>query len=407
MALLTFWKSNRDAVLGMSIRQIVASAGDGQLRDESQCASELRQFLQEVDSKHLAAYAETCLSDGFNESGLVLQDIVNEVGRRLEFEVENGLYRGKKSAIGFDGIWRTEGTPEIVIEVKTTDYIAMSLDKIATYKKGLLAGGRVGAEASVLIVVGREDSGALEAQIRGSRYAWEMRLISIESLLKLLSIKERSDDDNTVRQIKELLRPFEYTKVDKIIDVIFAAAEDVEQHASESSAALSAPAASSPTAEIRETSPTPRGELDSKRVAAVTALAAREQITLVKHRQALFQSADKRVRVCAAVSKRYDNPYQPYWYAFHPHWKEFLAGAERGYFLLVCMDKQLAYAIPYDVVAANLQHANTTTRDDGQTYWHIKLAERGPSGSVVWHFSRDGTSVDLTPFAVAISSIFE
>src|SRR5206468_12627881 len=87
---------------------------------------------------------------------------------------------------------------------------------------------RVLRNASMLVVVGREDTGALEAQVRGSRYAWEMRLISVEGLIKLVQIKEKSDDPNTLHQIRQLLQPFEYTKIDKIIDVIFTTAVDVE-----------------------------------------------------------------------------------------------------------------------------------------------------------------------------------
>ena len=92
-----------------------------------------------------------------------------------------------------------------------------------------LTDGRISSESSILIVVGREDTGALEAQIRGSRHAWDVRLISVERLAKLLQIKEKSNSDATVRQIRELLQPFEYTKIDRIIDVIFSTAEDVEQ----------------------------------------------------------------------------------------------------------------------------------------------------------------------------------
>jgi len=159
----------------------------------------------------------------------VLQDIVNELGRRLDFDVENGLYQGKKTAVGFDGIWRSQTDPEILVEVKTTDYVAISLDKIATYKERLASEHRIKSDASMLIVVGREDTGALEAQVRGSRYAWDMRLISIERLIKLVQIKEKSDDPSTITQIRQLLRPFEYTKIDRIIDVIFTTAADVEE----------------------------------------------------------------------------------------------------------------------------------------------------------------------------------
>jgi hypothetical protein len=79
------------------------------------------------------------LRNAFDKGGIVLQDIVNELGRRLDFDVENGLYQGKKTAVGFDGIWRSQTDPDILIEVKTTDYVAISLDKIAVYKDRLCA----------------------------------------------------------------------------------------------------------------------------------------------------------------------------------------------------------------------------------------------------------------------------
>lgn len=190
MALLDFWKNNRDAVLGLKIEQVLSSAGDGQLRDGSDCSRELRQFLAEVPSESIFRYVQHCLDSPFSNSGLVLQDLINEVGRRLEFEVEDGLYRGKKTAIGHDGIWRSGKSPSILVEVKTTDYITVSLDKIAAYKRALVESGETSSDTSILVVVGREDTGGLEAQIRGSRYAWEMRLISADRLSNLLRIKE-------------------------------------------------------------------------------------------------------------------------------------------------------------------------------------------------------------------------
>ncbi len=42
-------------------------------------------------------------------------------------------------------------------------------------------------KSSILIVVGRQDTGDLEAQVRGSRHAWEIRLISVDALLQLMN----------------------------------------------------------------------------------------------------------------------------------------------------------------------------------------------------------------------------
>jgi hypothetical protein len=46
-----------------------------------------------------------------------------------------------------------------LIEVKTTDYVAISLDKIAVYKDKLCADQRIKPNASMLVIVGREDTG--------------------------------------------------------------------------------------------------------------------------------------------------------------------------------------------------------------------------------------------------------
>lgn len=391
MALLAFWKSNRDAVLGLSVQQILSSAGDGKLRDGTECSREFREFLRETPSEYLYRYVQHCLDSPFNDSGLVLQDLVNEIGCRLEFEVEDGLYRGTKTSVGFDGIWRSSSAPDIIIEVKTTDYITISLDKIADYKQTLLHQGKVCPDASVLIVVGREDTGALEAQIRGSRYAWEMRLISADRLSSLLRIKEQSNQDTTIRQIKELLQPFEYTKIDKIIDVIFATAEDVVSQEVEDTAEDAG------HTQVR----TDRDLLNARRQIAVQALANKLGSPLLRNRQTLYWSGDKALRVCAAVSKRYERDYQPYWFAYHPAWDEFLQGGRQSYFLLACMDRDEVYAIPLEVVRANLQNLNTTVRPDGRSYWHIALS-LGEDGKVVWNLSRVGKKIPLDEFAVPL-----
>ena len=104
--------------------------------------------------------------------------------------------------------------------------------------------------------------------MRGSRYAWDMRLISIERLIKLVQIKEKSDDPATIIQIRQLLQPFEYTKIDRIIDVIFTTATDVEEQVVER-APIEAPDTSRQGWKQERTDP---DSLNSKRLAAVDAL---------------------------------------------------------------------------------------------------------------------------------------
>ena len=396
MPLLNFWKNSKEDVLKLKIDQIVSNAGDGNLRDNSDCSMELRQYLGQCPSESLFAYAQQCLDKSFNNSGLALQDIVNEFGRRLDFEVEDGLYRGRPNAIGFDGIWRSQNEPDLIVEVKTTDFVTLDLDTHAGYKERLLSESRTSKNAATLIVVGREDTGALEAQIRGSRYAWDMRMISIERLVKLVQIKEKSDEKTTLRQIRQLLQPFEYTKIDRIIDVIFTTAQNVEtQQGLETEAASVETAASEelerePGKQIR----TNLEELNGKRLAAVSAFANVKGEALIRRSTTLFSNPDKTLRVCCAVSKRYASDYQPYWYAFHPAWNDFLNEGKDAYFILSCMDRDEAFAIPYSWLRDNLATLNQTDRGE-RSYWHIPVTIL-PGGELAINASKVSLKTQLT-----------
>jgi hypothetical protein len=203
---------------------VVAIAGDGNLKDSASCSQELREYLTQIPSKKLALYVEHCLSSGFSKSGMVLQDLINELGRRLDYKVTNGRYQGTTNAIGFDGLWISPEGHSIIAEVKTTDTYRISLDTISRYREKLLASGEVGSHSSILIVVGRDDTGELEAQVRGSRHAWDIRLISADALLKLVQLKENADGPETGRKIRSLLTPMEYTRLDEMVDVMFTTA---------------------------------------------------------------------------------------------------------------------------------------------------------------------------------------
>lgn len=395
MPLLQFWKTAKDEVLKLTIEQVVSSAGDGNLRDQNDCCKELRTFLKAVPSDRLFAYARHCLERRFDAGGLVLQDIVNELGRRLDFDVENGIYQGKKNAPNYDGIWRSKDQPDLIIEVKTTDYVTVPLEKYAHYKELLLAEKKVARDASVLFVVGREDTGALEAQVRGSRYAWEVRLISVEGLIKLVQIKEKSDDTATIHQIRQLLQPFEYTKLDRIIDVIFTTAVDVESSQEEEQV-------SEEDHDDYKQERTDPELLNAKRQQAVDAFAAARGKELVKRSRTLFWSPDKLLRVCCAVSKRYQTKgeYQPYWYAYHPKWDDFLAEGKESFFVLSCMDRDEAFAVPFSWLQKNKKNLNMTDRGE-RSYWHVPVTTLD-DGALAIKMSKVGAKSELKPYRFAL-----
>jgi hypothetical protein len=172
MSLVAMWESSPEQLEEKHVQQIIAFAGSGKLRDANDCSDEFRAYLARVPSELLKRYAEECLSTRFDDSGGALQDVVNEVGRRLGFRVTNGRYRGVAQQIGHDGLWVSEDGYAIVAESKTTDAYRIDLSVVSGYRKALIRDGAVSEDkSSVLIIVGRQDTGDLEAQIRGSRYA--------------------------------------------------------------------------------------------------------------------------------------------------------------------------------------------------------------------------------------------
>jgi len=167
MPLAEIWKATPGTILGMNISAILNIATNGdRLKDGSDGAREFREFLAQIDAKKLADFAVYCVENSFQDSGQVLQDLVNEMGRRLGFKAENGRYQGVRNDIGFDGIW-SDPDGSIVIEVKTTDAYTIKLDTVARYRDRLVEEGRVSKDAPILLVIGRNDTSSLEAQVRG------------------------------------------------------------------------------------------------------------------------------------------------------------------------------------------------------------------------------------------------
>jgi hypothetical protein len=402
MPLLSIWQSNPTAISAFSIEQIVSAAGNGDLRDNSECSTELRIYLSEITVERLASYLDYCLSHAFQRSGWVLQDIVNELGRRLDYNVQHGRYQGTINAIGYDGLWMAPERNSLIIEVKTTDAYRISLDKLAGYRRELMRTNQAPAESSILIITGRDDTGELEAQIRGSRHAWDIRLISVDALLKLVSIKQNTEGRDTAEKIRRLLVPVEFTRLDGLIDVIFTTARDVETTAQVEAVGLRDDEEGQQEESASGYEFTDTAELNAKRNELLASLTAKLGANLIKHSRALFQNAAHDVRVAVTMSKRYTKKGQlPYWYAYHPHWDSFLAEARQAFLVLGCMDKRAAYVLPLDTIREQLAKLNTTTTRDGKHYYHIKLSE-GTDGSVALQLPKASRSMPIEQFRLPV-----
>lgn len=400
MPLLSLMMSDPTAVSQLSIEQIVATAGDGKLKDGTESQAELRGYLQQVSVETLASYVDYCLSNPFTKSGQVLQDVVNELGRKLEYEVTNGRYQGTSNSIGYDGIWRDPSGHCLVVEVKTTDAYRLSLDTLAAYRDKLVQQNTIAAPCSILIVVGRTDTGELEAQVRGSRHAWDIRLISVESLLNLVRVKESADNQETIAMIRRLLTPVEYTRLDKLVDVVFTTTKDVETtHTLETGTPPEMGTQDDDTNGF-----TPTEVIQNIRDRVVAALKANHGVNLVKKSRALLWDPSHSHRVVCTVSKRYiKQGTMKYWYAYHPQWHTFLTECEKGFFVLGCTDQDAAFALPVDVLAEHLDEFHTTTKADGSTYYHIKIISSAPDQYALQLPHNGG--LDLSPYKVQLPDL--
>ncbi len=57
MSLINFWQSDRENFENKKIQQIVAIVGDGELKDDSATAKELRTFFAGVSTERLAKFS--------------------------------------------------------------------------------------------------------------------------------------------------------------------------------------------------------------------------------------------------------------------------------------------------------------------------------------------------------------
>lgn len=389
MALVDLWGSSQDQLSNKQVQQIIAFAGDGKLRDGKEASAEFRDFLAHVPSTLLASYADDCLNDPFPDSGRALQDIVNQVGSRLGFSVGFGRYQGTTNQVGFDGLWRCHNGHMIVVEVKTTDAFRIHLDTVANYRRALTTSGTFAEDcpSSILIVVGRQDTGDLEAQIRGSRHAWDVRLISVQALLRLLVLKEQVEDPGIVRKIHDILIPREFTRLDDIVDILFSTAEDIKQETLAGEADVE-------EEEVGERKPkfTPVAFHE----ACVSRIEKHLGCTLVRRARATFSTPDASSGLICAVSREHSSRGQlSYWFAFHPHQKDFLTPFQRAYVAFGCGSEEQVLLIPLSDFISWMDGMNVTQGED-RFYWHVSIFKE--ANRLVLHRKRGCPRVDLAGY---------
>jgi len=390
------WAKSKETFDKKTLSQILSFAGDGKLKDANTTSVEFRELLDQVPSMLLNRFADNCLVDKFEDSGFALQDVVNQIGKRLGFEVGFGLYRGKQNEIGFDGLWASKDGHRIIVEVKTTDAYRINLDIIAEYRNKLTNIYNINKEqSSILIVVGRQDTGDLEAQIRGSKHAWDIRLISVDALLNLLSLKETLNDTRTIQKINELLKPREYTRIDKLIELIFETSKDIQlEEADEiNEEEISYEKKKRKSTENKSTPVSFHEECLFK-------VQERLQMNFIKQSRISYTNKDGSVGLLCAISKTHmSGQNEKFWFAFHPHQKEFLAGFSNSFISLGCGTPDNTFLIPFHDFEPIVKYFWTTEKD-GRMYWHIVINKRDGKFLMQQPYNENSDSLDLSNYRI-------
>ena len=356
------------------LEQLIMYWGNGKLKDESECSQRLRAHLKEASIDDLARYTKECL-DGFLHDksvvGFALQDIVNEFGRRLEFGVQHGRYRGTRSnnTEGWDGLWELMDGRRIIIEVKTTDAYRISLDTLAQYRAKIDQRDSDDKSSSILIIVGRQDTGDLESQVRGSRYSHNIRLISVEKIIDIIRLKNKNMQVSTMQDI---LTPKEFTKLDEVIDLVF----DTVEESGDGDEIVKAIHTAKPETEIFSLIENPKDNTDfclQRVFSHFNNISGKVE----RYKQSLYYMPDAKIRFVMLLSKKYKKYTSDfrYWFTLRSWHKEFLKdnqSDDTAYCVLGGKTGEFMFAIPMKLI---LEHANKMheSRQGAHVHTHIDI----------------------------------
>ncbi len=328
--------------------------------DEEKKKEELRKLFSIIPISQIEKYVNECIQDKFEENGYVFQDLVNELGKRIGFDVIFGRYKGVKGKNGFDGIWKSKEGVDFVVESKVTDLFPIKLEKIHGYKEDLIEKGEISKDNSyVILVLGRVDSKTAQSIIRGSQYKWNTVQIGIESLLLLAKKRNEILD----KQIIAMFKSEDNVNVDEIVHLLFPI-ENNKQIKDSNKLIISS-----------------EKNIDKKRVTAINfydkciiKIENKEKIKLHKKQgktKNLYENENKQYGIVITNAKKnVEKNYDEYWFAYHQNCYKNVSEYAKKYIAFGCGSEQNLLLVPIDFMEKNKQKLNKTNVNN-RIHWHV------------------------------------
>src|SRR5262245_20502323 len=149
-----------------------------------------RRFLLEnvTDVPTARSLIEECQRSVGEQRHRALQDLVALVGRFLGFEITFGTYEPSGSTPPLDGVWRSRGLLDVVLELRTEQTPNATVDSLQQALAPSAMPPRVDPYPRIgLAVVARHFAarGRLEQAFAAEGHGSELRIVSVRSLLTL------------------------------------------------------------------------------------------------------------------------------------------------------------------------------------------------------------------------------
>jgi hypothetical protein len=209
-------------VVDLTLNRIVNLAGDW--TDDSRASEQFREIIEneQTTTDEIDAYLTAAIDGSEQYHNRALQDLVNNIGRRLGFQIEYGVYQGRSDTIGFDGHWVSTATDDdthLIVETKKTTAYSIDPGQAGGYMTELAdADDLERSQVYGLYVIGEGNVGTVAQTVFGSQYRDRMRIITASRLLDLLEIQQNSGLRHT--QVVDVLLPINAVDVGQLVGLI-------------------------------------------------------------------------------------------------------------------------------------------------------------------------------------------
>ena len=203
----------------------------------------------------------------------------------------------------------------------------------------------------------------------------------------MLRIKEQLDSPGVAKQVRDILYPAEFTRLDRIVDLVFQTANDVLDDEG-----------SSPdpgTTEVSLVSPSPTTA--NFHSAIVPRLAKALGQPLIKVARVVWATNDKTTVVSCQVSKEFRTKFTFYWFGLKRTTFDWLNESQNAFCAFGLGSPDRVVMVPFRIISKELDDLFTSPDSGGGVlHWHVRLERQGER--ILLMTQRDRERVDVSQY---------